>query len=336
MKLAELAKKVDAELHGDSSCEISGAASLSAAEPNQISFLMGGHYRQYLPHTKASAVVLTEADLKDCPTNALVVPNPELAFARLLSLFEKRPVVASGVHATVVMGEGCDIHNTASIAAGCVIGEGVKIGANAVISANTVIGDRVQIGENFYAYPNVTLYHDVVIGDRVILHSGVVIGADGFGLTNDKGRWVKIPQLGSVLIGNDVEVGANTSIDRGALEDTVLEEGVKVDNQVQIAHNARIGAHSAVAGCVGIAGSTHIGRHCIIGGGVCINGHLKITDQVIITGMAMVTHSINEPGVYSSGTGLQTNREWRKSAVRFQQLDKIVRRLQNLERLKDE
>lgn len=278
--------------------------------------------------------MLTVDDLKNCPCHALVVKNPELAFAKALSFFEKRPVIEAGIHPSVVMGKNCHIDSSASIAAGCVIGEEVRIGSHAIISANTVIGDRVEIGTDFYCYSQVSLYHDIVIGDRVILHSGAVIGADGFGLANDRGRWIKIPQIGRVVLGNDVEVGANTTIDRGALEDTIIEDGVKIDNLVQIAHNVRIGANTVIAGCSGVAGSTDVGRHCMIGGGVCINDHITIADGVIITGMAMVLHSIDVPGIYSSGTGLQTNREWRKSAVRFQQLDKMAKRLQNLERLK--
>jgi len=336
IKLGELAQSAAVELHGDPECEITGVASLAAAKPGQLTFLLGGSYQKYLASTKASAVILTESDLLQCPSNALVTRNPELTFAKILPMFEKRSAVGGGIHSGVTIGRDCQIDSTVSIAPGCVIGDGVCIGKNAVISAHTVIGDRVVIGDDFYAYPNVVLYHDIQMGDRVILHSGSVIGSDGFGLTNDQGRWIKIPQVGSVVLGNDVEVGANTTVDRGALESTIIEEGVKIDNQVQVAHNVRIGAHTVVAGCVGIAGSAQIGSHCVIGGGVCITGHIKIADQVVITGMAMVTHSIDAPGVYSSGTGLQTNLEWRKSAVRFQQLDKIVKRIQKLERLNDE
>ena len=198
------------------------------------------------------------------------------------------------------------------------------------------IADDVTIGSDCYCYPNVSLCCDVKLGNHVILHSGAVIGSDGFGLTNDHGQWVKIPQLGTVIIGDYVEIGANSVIDRGALEDTVIEEGVKIDNLVQVAHNVRVGAHTVIAGCTAIAGSAHIGKHCVIGGGARINGHITIVDQVVITGMAMVIHSIDTPDVYSSGTGIQTNRQWRKSAVRFQQLDQLVKRLQYLERLHDE
>ncbi len=333
MQLSILAKAIQAELHGDSNCEITGVASILSAKLGDLTFLMDGVYRRHLPNTKASAVVLKAENLMQCPCNALVTDYPRLAFAKLISFFKKPPKIDIGIHPNVVIGQGCHISDSASIASGCVIGNEVTIGAHAVIGANTVIADRVQIGSNFYCYPNVSLYHDIKIADRVILHSGVVIGSDGFGLTKHEGRWIKIPQIGGVSLDDDVEVGANTTIDRGALDDTVIEAEVKLDNQVQIAHNVRIGAHTVIAGCVGVAGSAHIGRHCIIGGGCCISDHVTIADQVTITGMAMVTCSIKTSGIYSSGTGLQANREWRKSAVRFRQLDQFAKRLQNLERL---
>jgi len=333
MQLSVLAEAIQAKLHGDSNCEITGVASLLSAQSGDLTFLMDGVHRRYLPTTKASAVVLKAKDLAQCPCHALVADYPRLAFAKLLSFFKKPSKVAIGIHPNVIVGQGCHIAKSASIASGCVIGNEVTIGAHAVIGANTVIADRVQIGAHFYCYPNVSLYHDIKIADRVILHSGAVIGADGFGLTQHEGHWVKIPQIGGVRLGDDVEVGANTTIDRGALDDTVIEAGVKLDNQVQIAHNVWIGAHTVIAGCVGVAGSVHIGRHCIIGGGCCISDHVTIADQVTITGMAMVTCSIKTSGVYSSGTGLQANREWRKSAVRFRQLDQFAKRLRNLERL---
>lgn len=334
--ISELAKRIGADVHGDAGCKIGGVAPLSSAKSGDISFLMGGAYRQFLSDTKASAVVLTADDLLDCSVNALVTENPELGFAKLLGLFEKKAGVHQGPHPTTVIGDHCQIDPSVSIGAHCVIGNQVCIGPNTVISAGCYIEDGVSIGTNCYFYPNVTLYHHIKLGNDVIVHSGAVIGSDGFGLTNDQGRWVKIPQVGTVVVGDSVEIGANTTIDRGALEDTVIGEGVKLDNLVQVAHNVQIGAHTVIAGCTGIAGSVQIGKHCMVGGGVCINGHVSITDQVVITGMAMVTHSIDTPGAYSSGTGIQTNREWRKSAVRFRQLDKMARRLQDLEGLSDE
>jgi len=192
------------------------------------------------------------------------------------------------------------------------------------------------IGEGGRLVANVTLCHGSQIGKRVLIHPGVVVGADGFGFANDQGRWVKIPQLGRVVIGDDVDIGANTTIDRGAIEDTVIEDGVKLDNLVQVAHNVHIGAHSAIAGCAGIAGSAHIGKHCALGGGVGVVGHLQIADNVVVTGMSMVSHTITEAGVYSSGTPLQENAKWHRNYVRLKQLDDMARRLKRLEKQLDE
>ncbi|MBU1559128.1 MAG: UDP-3-O-(3-hydroxymyristoyl)glucosamine N-acyltransferase, partial [Gammaproteobacteria bacterium] len=188
-----------------------------------------------------------------------------------------------------------------------------------------------KLGDNCRLWPKVTLYYDVQLGHRAIIHSGVVIGSDGFGIAPYQGKWQKVPQLGGVRIGNDVEIGANTTIDRGAIDHTVIEDSVKLDNQIQIAHNVYIGAYTAIAGCVGVAGSATIGKHCLIGGASNINGHITITDGVIVTGMSMVTNSIKEPGIYSSGTGVMENRNWQKNVVRFRQLDKIARQLNCLE-----
>jgi UDP-3-O-[3-hydroxymyristoyl] glucosamine N-acyltransferase len=337
MKLSELAKSVGAEIHGDHNTVVTGVASLEVAQHGQLSFLVGAQYRHQLKNTQASAVVLSHSDLEQCPCDAIVTDNPELAFAKMLDFFNKGATIEPGIHLSAVIGNDCDIDASVTISAHCVIGNDVKIGANTIVSSGVHIGDGVQIGANCHLYPHVTLYHDVLIADRVVIHSGAVIGADGFGYTNDdQGRWVKIRQVGTVCLASDVEIGANTTIDRGALENTIIEEGVKIDNQVQVAHNVHIGAHTAIAGCVGIAGSARIGKHCMIGGGVCINGHITIADSVIVTGMAMVMHSIDASGVYSSGTGLQKNLQWRKSAIRFQQLDGMAKRIKHLERLYNE
>jgi len=334
--IAKLAEHIGAEVHGDAGCEIKGVASLAAAKAGDLSFFLGAAYRRFLSETCASAVVLTADDLPNCSVNAIVTKNPELGFAKLLALFEKKPGVHTGRHPTAIIGDACQIDSSVSIGAYCVVGDNVFIGPNTIISAGCHIGDGVRIGADCYCYPNVTLYHRSNLGNHVIVHSGVVIGSDGFGLTNDNGQWVKIPQVGTVIIRDNVEIGANTTIDRGALEDTVIDEGVKLDNQVLVAHNVRIGAHTVIAGCTGIAGSAQIGKHCIIGGGARINSHITITDQVIITGMCMVTHSISKPGAYSSGTGLQENRQWHKSVVRFRQLDKLAKRIKHLESLHHE
>lgn len=333
--LQEIAEQIRAELKGDPHCEIERAAPLAAAKPGTITFLTNPQYQHFLANTQASAVILRSADANECPTNALIVKNPELAFTQVLNLLYPQPVVKPGVHSTAVIGEHCQIHPSAAIGAYCVIADGVHIGARTVIEAGTAIGAETKIGADCHLYSKVTLYHRVVLGDRVILHSGAVIGADGFGLTHDGQGWIKIPQVGGVMIGDDVEIGANTTVDRGALQDTVIGKGVKIDNLVQIAHNVKIGDHTAIAGCVAIAGSTEIGSHCMVGGSAAINGHIKITDGVILTGTAAVGQSITEPGVYSSGVGVQKNSVWRRNMVRFHQLDEIAKRLRKLEQKSD-
>lgn len=332
-KLAELAAIVGAELIGTPDLSISGLATLQNAQSGQIAFLDNVRYRKYLPSTKASAVILTATNKDICPTNALVVKNPYLAYAKVATLFDQKPLPTSGIHPSVVVGSNSEIDPSVSIGAHSVIGSGVTIGKNVVIHPNCVIGDNTTVGANSYFYPRVTLYHGIHIGEEVILHSGVVIGSDGFGFAQDNGIWQKVPQLGSVWIGNRVEIGANSAIDRGAIEDTILEEGVKIDNLVQIAHNVVIGAHTAIAGCVGIAGSVRIGKYCAIGGGVGIAGHITITDKVIITGGALVAQSIEESGIYTSGFPAQPTLSWKKTIVRVNQLDSMMQKIKDLEKI---
>ncbi len=335
--LQELASHINARLVGDPNCTIVGIAPLANAAAQQISFLTvdalsgGHHHDQYLPGTKASAVILKEEMLKDCPVNALVTDDPYLAFAKLAQLFAPKKTVSPGVHATAIVGAECSLSPSASIGPHCVLGDRVTIGANTVLAAGCYVGDDGCIGDDCYLYPRVTCYHNVQLGNRIILHSGVVVGADGFSYANSEQKWHKIPQLGGVLLADDVEVGANTTIDRGVLENTVIAEGVKLDNQIQIGHNVHVGAHTAIAGCTGVAGSTHIGRFCKIGGGAGIGGHLQIVDQVVIAGRAMVTKSLTAPGFYASGTGVLPGSQWRRCAVLFRQLDKIVKRIKRLE-----
>lgn len=329
--LAELAQFLNAELIGEPNQLITGVAPLQAARPGCLSFLDNPRYAKYLANTQASVVIISPAFREACPVAALITANPYLAYAKVAGLFAPVKSVAPGIHPSAIIGEHCQIDATASIGPYCVLGDNVTIGPKVVIEAHCDLGDRVVIGAHSHLYPRVNLYHDVRIGQRTIIHSGAVLGADGFGIANDKGRWIKVPQLGGVLVGDDVEIGANTTIDRGALLDTIIEEGVKLDNQIQIAHNVKIGAHTAIAGCAGIAGSTEIGQHCIIGGGACIGGHLNIAAKTMISGMAMITNSISEPGIYSSGTGMQKQRDWHKSVARFHQLDQLARRLKKLE-----
>ncbi len=328
--LADLAERLGVELAGDPQCVITGLAPLASAKAGQLSFLDNPRYRQQLSHTNASAVILRREELPHCPSNALISNNPYLSYAQLTAWFATAPQAEPGVHPTVVCGTA-DIAASASIGAHCVIGNHVRIAEGVVIQAGCVIGDNCVIGANSHLYSQVTLYHDVVLGEGVIIHSGAVLGSDGFGFAKTADGWQKIVQLGGVRIGNAVEIGANTTIDRGALDNTVIEDQVKLDNQIQIGHNVHIGRGTAIAGCVGIAGSTRIGQYCLIAGGAGIGGHLTIADYVVITGMAMVTKSITQAGSYSSGTGLQESQEWRKSAARFHQLNQLAHRIQQLE-----
>lgn len=329
--LSQLAEMLNARLVGDGSTLIKGIAPLYRAAQGEITFLLANVYKNYLATSEASAVVLSDENLADYSGNALVIADPNLGYAKLAALFAKNPQQPSGIHPSAVIAKSATIDATASIGAFCVIGERTTIGAGTHIGHGSIIGDDCQLGANCRLAANVTFYTDVKVKDRVIIHSGVVIGADGFGLVNDRGRWLKIAQLGGVSIGNDVEVGANTTIDRGAMDDTKIEDGVKLDNQIQIAHNVVIGAHTAIAGCVGIAGSTKIGKHCMIGGATAIGDHLEIADQVIFTGGAFVSQSILESGVYSSGMPAQPRLQWHRHVVRTRQLDELFGRVKKLE-----
>ncbi|MEP5177512.1 UDP-3-O-(3-hydroxymyristoyl)glucosamine N-acyltransferase [Marinobacter alexandrii] len=331
-RLGEIATALGAELRGDSDLEVTGLATLQAATPGQISFLANPSYAKYLANTQASAVIMSPAVAGDSETNVLLLDNPYLGYARLSHWFDPEPVAKPGIHPTAVVDPDARVAETASVGPNAVIEAGVVVGEQVVIGAGSVIGARAQIGASTVIRPRVTLAHDVVLGQRCHILSGAVIGSDGFGFANEKGVWQRIAQLGRVVLGNDVEVGANTTIDRGALDDTVIGDGVKLDNLIQIAHNVQIGDHSAMAAMVGIAGSTRIGRHCVFGGASGVAGHLEIADQVHLTGMTLVTGDIREPGVYSSGTSADTNRQWRKNAVRFRQLDGLARRIKELEK----
>ena len=330
--LGQLAAHVGAELRGDADLPIQGLATLQEAGPAQLSFLANPQYRKYLPESRAGAVLLTAADADGFAGTALVVANPYLAYASLSHLFDRKPKAAAGIHPTAIVAADAEVDPSASVGAYAVIESGARIGAGVSIGAHCVIGARSEIGEAGWLAPRVTLYHDVTIGARVSIQSGAVIGGEGFGFANEKGVWQKIAQIGGVTIGDDVEIGANTTIDRGALSDTLIGNGVKLDNQIMIAHNVQIGDHTAMAACVGISGSAKIGRHCMLAGGVGLVGHIEICDNVFVTGMTMVTRSITEPGSYSSGTAMQPAAEWKKSAARIRQLDDMARRLQQLEK----
>lgn len=331
-KLGELAHMLQVELRGDPNSVISGINTLSKATPSHVSFLSNSRYRHMLNKTKAGAVILSFNDLDHCHVNALVTKNPYLAYAKAAALFHKSTAVNAGIHPSAVIEQGCQIHPSATIGPHAVIQSGTVIEENVVIGPGCSIGADCRIGSGSCFYPNVTIYHDVQIGKRVIIHSSAVIGSDGFGYAKDGYVWHKIPQIGSVQIHDDVEIGSNTTIDRGALDDTIIEEGVKLDNQIQIGHNVRIGAHTAIAGCVGIAGSTTIGKRCAIGGGVGIIGHLTITDDVYITAGSGIGKSIERAGVYSSSIDAQPATIWKKTLVRIHQLDAMSRKVRDLEK----
>ena len=325
--LAELAELCEAGIKGERSREIRAINTLKSAGEGDIAFLANRRYAADLPGTRASAVILREQDSHACPASALITADPYLAYAKIAGHLYPRPGHRPGRHQSVVSGPGSEIDGTASIGAHVVIGAKVRIGAGTRIGPGSVIEDEVLIGPRCLLIANVTLCRRVRIGAGVVLHPGVVIGADGFGYALDHGAWRKIPQLGAVTIGAEVEIGANTTIDRGALEDTRIGPGVKIDNQVQIGHNVVIGADTAIAGCVGIAGSVRIGRRCQIGGACCINGHIEIADDVRLQGMSGVTQSIKSAGVYSAAMPAMENRAWLRNLARFRRLDAKSRKL---------
>jgi UDP-3-O-[3-hydroxymyristoyl] glucosamine N-acyltransferase len=330
--LGDIAQRLGVRLEGDSTIRISGVTSLESSRSNAIGFLTNARYRKLLSGTRAAAVILREEDLPHCPVAALVSDNPYATYARVTALFAPVTAAAQLIHPTAVIDSSARLAEGVTVAAYAVVGAGVELATGVVIGSGCVIEQGVRIGAGSQLHPNVTVYHDCKIGQNANIHSGAVIGSDGFGFAHEGGRWIKIHQLGCVVIGDDVEVGANTSIDRGAIEDTVIGNNVIIDNQVQVAHNVRIGDHTAVAGCVGIAGSAVIGRHCALGGGAGILGHLEICDGVTVTAMSLVTNSIKEPGVYSAGTPLEPKAQWQKNYVRFKQLDDMSRRIRALEK----
>jgi len=330
-RLSEIAARLGGRVLGRAGGCISQVATLENAQPDQISFLSNSKYRAQLAGTRAGAVILGEADADATGLPRIISDNPYAYFARVSALLNPLPEVKPGIHASAVIGAGAKIDATASIAATAVIGEGATIGAFSSVGAGCYIGENTVVGNHARLYPRVVIYHDCLTGDNLIAHSGAVIGSDGFGIAMDQGHWIKIPQIGRVVIGNDVEIGANTTIDRGALDDTVIEDGVKLDNQIQVAHNVRIGAHTAIAGCVGIAGSTTIGRYCRIGGSAGILGHLHIADHVEIAAFTLIGKSIREAGSYAAIFPFARTEDWRKNAVHLRHLDDLAKRIRTLE-----
>ncbi|MBA2690122.1 MAG: UDP-3-O-(3-hydroxymyristoyl)glucosamine N-acyltransferase [Burkholderiales bacterium] len=334
--LDELARRFGGEVVGEGEIALAGINSLESAAPGELSFLSNSKYKTLLESTAASAVIVGPEDRDATALPRIVTSNPYLYFARVTGFFYPRPVRLPGIHPSAVVDAGAHVAASASIGPFVYVAAKASIGERCVLNSHVSIGEDVRIGDDSELYPRVVVYADCEIGQRVILHAGVVVGADGFGLAQHEGRWVKIPQVGRVIIGDDVEVGANTTIDRGALGATVLEEGVKLDNQIQVGHNVRIGAHTAIAGCVGIAGSARIGRHCTIGGNAGILGHLQIADNVRVSAFTLVTKSIPNAGQYTSQLPLMSHADWLKSLPHLKSLHKLAQKIKMLQQRLDE
>jgi UDP-3-O-[3-hydroxymyristoyl] glucosamine N-acyltransferase len=320
-RLADLAVRFGLRLRGDPDLRIDRLATLANAEPGSLSFLANPKYRKHLQSTRASAVLVTEADAEACSCAALIDPNPYLAYARIAAHLHPDPAVEPGVHATASVDPRARIAASAHIAAHCTIDAGAEIGERVFVGPGSSVGEGARVGADTRLVARVTLCHGIVLGERCLIHPGAVIGSDGFGFAPHRGAWVKVPQIGTVRIGNDVEIGANTAIDRGAIDDTVIEDGVKLDNLIQVGHNVRIGAHTAIAGCTGISGSTIIGSRCMVGGMVGFAGHLSVADDVVITGMSLVSASIHKAGSYSSAIPVVETKRWRRLVARIRRLD---------------
>jgi len=330
--LADLAARSGADLHGDGRVRVTRVATLERAGPGSIAFLANPKYAAMLDATRASAVIVTPEDAGRTALPKLVTPTPYLAFARIAAVLHPSASPAPGIHPTAVVDAGATVANGVSIGPHATIGAGTALAEGATIGAGCAIGRDVRIGARSRLDANVVVYDGCAIGADAIVYAGAVIGADGFGLAEDGGRWLRVPQVGRVVVGDRVEIGANTTVDRGAIDDTVIGDDVKLDNQVHIAHNCTIGEGTAIAGCVGIAGSTRIGKRCRIGGAAMISGHLSIPDGTTLGGAAVVMSTIREPGAYSGSWPVQKYQDWRRSAARLRQLDRLAERVAALER----
>jgi len=331
--LEQLAKYVDGRVVGDGSCVIEQVATLQNAGTGDISFLANRKYYKYLKQSQADAVIVSEKDLDAVPKHAIVVQDVHVGYAKIVQYLNPAAPIKALIEKSANIHKNARVSSDAYIGHNVLLGAGVEIATGCYIGPGCIVGDNVSIGKNSRLVCSVTVLESCQLGERVILHPGVVIGADGFGLADDNGKWLKIPQTGRVLLGDDVEVGANTTIDRGAIEDTVIGNGVKLDNLIQIGHNVTIGEHTVIAAAAAIAGSTSIGKHCAIGGKTGIVGHLQIADNVQIMGMSQVTQSITAPGSYASGTPVQPVKEWHRNYARHKQLDELAQKIKKLEKL---
>ncbi|MGL1957920.1 MAG: UDP-3-O-(3-hydroxymyristoyl)glucosamine N-acyltransferase [Colwellia sp.] len=338
--LAEIAKKIGATLvlsaeQGDVNvCEINSLATLAMAKVGQVAFLANSKYRQQLSTTQASAVIITPDDLIECKTHALVMDNPYMGYAITAKMLDTTPAVACDIHVSAVIADDAEMGININIGANTVIESGVVLADNVSIGAGCFIGKNVKIANDTTLWSNISIYHDVEIGHHCLIQANTVIGSDGFGYApvNEQYKWLKIPQLGSVIIGDYVEIGASTTIDRGALGNTEIKDGVILDNQIQIAHNVVVGENTAMAACSVIAGSTVMGKNCTIAGLVGVNGHITIADNCVFTGMAMVTKDITAGGVYSSGMPAAPNKEWNRTNARVKRLEGLTKKVKELEK----
>ena len=334
VSLGRLAVRYGCELRGDPERLVERVGTLTSADEKSLAFLANAAYRSQLAGTRAGVVILSAADAVNCPVNALVTPDPYVVYARVAAQLHPLPPMEPGVHPSAIVGPESVVPTSCALGAGVVLGCNVVLGERVVLGARTVVGDRVRIGADTRLMPGVTLCSDVRLGVRCLLHPGVVVGSDGFGFAREReGNYVKVPQLGSVQVGDDVEIGANTTIDRGAIDDTVIGNGVKLDNQIQVGHNVHIGEHTVVAAQTGISGSTTIGARCTIGGQAGFAGHIVVVDDVVIGGGTSVTGSIRSAGVYAGGgTPADTLQRWRRNMARFGQLDELAKRLRDVEK----
>ena len=330
--LGELASRFGCRLIGEGATPVARVSTLKSAGPDAVSFLANPLYRRDLAETQAAAVILHESVAGDSPVACLVAENPYARYAEIAAYLHPSPEVPAGLHPDASVDATADVDAGASVGPRAVVGAGARIASGVVIGAGSTVGAGVQIGVDTRLAPQVCILDSVVIGARCIINSGTVIGADGFGFAQEDGRWIKVPQIGRVVIGDDVEIGANTTVDRGSIEDTVIGDGVKLDNLVQIAHNVHIGAHTVMAAMSGAAGSTRIGQRCMFGGGVVTTGHLTICDDVMFTFRSVVTHSVSEPGTYGGSLPAEEASKWRRNAARFRQLDQLHKRLQKMAR----
>lgn len=328
--LAELAARFALVLDGPPEVQVTGVHTLERAGPSQLSFFANSRYRQALTQTRAAVVLVRARERALCPVPALLAADPYLAFARIAALFESPATAPAGIHPSAVIEPGAQIAPGASVGPFCHVAASARIAAGATLGPHCAVGPDCVVGPDCELLGRVSLVKRVRLGARVRIHPGAVLGADGFGLARAPEGWIKVPQLGGVVIGDDCEIGANSSIDCGALDDTELGHDVRVDNLVQIGHNVRIGAHTAIAGCVGIAGSAEIGANCLIAGASGIGGHIRIADGTTVLGMSMVTHDIHQAGVYAGGPPLMDNASWRRNMARLRKLDDLAKSVRKL------